>query len=64
MLRHLWCLALFVGCSNSGPLPTAENPAPDFALLDVNPTSASHDQAVTASEFSGRVSAWYFGSAT
>ena len=64
MLRQLCCLAVLAGCSNPvAPLPT-EYPAPDFALLDVNPNSATSGTAVIASEFAGRVSAWYFGAAT
>ena len=38
--------------------------APEFALLDVNPTSLTSDTDVSPSDHRGRVSAWYFGSAT
>ena len=36
----------------------------DFALIDVNPTSSTYDQAVSPRDYSGDVSAWYFGYAT
>ncbi len=34
---------------------------PDFALLDVNPTSTTYDQMVSPRDYLGQVSAWYFG---
>ena len=36
----------------------------EVALVDVNPNSPSYDQVVTANEFQGSVSLWYFGHAT
>ena len=36
----------------------------DFALPDVNPTSGSFNLLVSPGQFSGQVSAWYFGHAT
>jgi len=39
-------------------------PQPEFELLDVNPTSLTGNMLVSPSDHIGRVSAWYFGSAT
>ncbi len=36
----------------------------DFALLDVNPTSATFNQTVSPRDYLGQVSAWYFGHST
>jgi hypothetical protein len=36
----------------------------DFALVDVNPASASHNQPVSPRDYLQQVSAWYFGHAT
>ena len=36
----------------------------DFSLIDVNPNSATYNQAVSPRDFLGGVSAWYFGHAT
>jgi len=33
----------------------------DFALLDVNPTSATYNTMVSPRDYQGQVSAWYFG---
>lgn len=38
-------------------------PMPDFALVDVNPSSATADQEVSPRDFLNQVSGWYFGSA-
>ena len=38
-------------------------PAPDFALLDVNPTSATYNQTVSPRDYRQTVSGWYFGKA-
>jgi hypothetical protein len=38
--------------------------APDFLLNDVNANSASYSQDVSPRELEGKVSAYYFGSAT
>ncbi len=45
-----------------GGLPA--DAVPDFALTDVNPTSATSDQAVSPRDYLHKVSAWYFGHAT
>ena len=52
------------GCkddSNSGPLTGV---APDFALKDVNPNSATHDSTISPRDYLSSVSAWYFGHST
>ena len=36
---------------------------PDFALVDVNETSATYGQAVSPRDYSGQISAWFFGHA-
>ena len=36
----------------------------DFALIDVNPTSATFDQPVSPRDYLGQVTGWYFGHAT
>jgi hypothetical protein len=61
-------LALAAGCGedpSSGPSgPAAGTQAPDFAVLDVNPNSPRHGEAVSPRDYEGLVSAWYFGHAT
>ena len=37
---------------------------PDFALVDVNPNSTTHNTVVGPRHYLKQVSAWYFGSAT
>jgi hypothetical protein len=37
---------------------------PDFALVDVNPNSATYNQQVSPRDYLGQISAWYFGHAT
>lgn len=37
---------------------------PDFSLRDHNPNSATYNQQVSPRDYIGRLSAWYFGSAT
>lgn len=39
-------------------------PAPDFAIDDVNTTSATFDQVVSPRDYLEKVSGWYFGHAT
>jgi hypothetical protein len=63
-------LAVFLGpgCGDDDPakpepqLP--EGAVPDFSLIDVNPNSARHDEAVSPRDYLGSTSAYYFGSAT
>ena len=56
--------ALASGCSDDPTADPRVDPVPDFALQDVNPTSASFDQAVSPRDYLRKVSAWYFGFAT
>jgi len=44
--------------------PPLQGVAPDFSLIDVNPNSVTHGQAVSPRQYLGKVSAWYFGHAT
>ncbi len=37
---------------------------PEFALPDVNTTSATYGEIVSPRDYLGQVSAWYFGHAT
>ena len=37
---------------------------PDFALVDVNPTSARSGQTISPRDYLDQVSAWYFGHST
>ena len=62
-------LVLATACDDDVPLTTPPDPGgdqrvPDFALRDVNPTSPTFDQDVSPRQYLGRISAWYFGSAT
>jgi hypothetical protein len=47
--------------NNGGPLTGV---APDFALKDVNPNSATHDSTISPRDYLSTVSAWYFGHST
>ena len=38
--------------------------APDFALLDVNPSSPRFGESVSPRDYLGTISAWFFGWAT
>ena len=49
--------------ARTSPSPSPLFVEPDFALADVNPNSATHDQDVSPRACIGRISAWYFGSA-
>jgi hypothetical protein len=53
-------VAVSVGCSSVG----VGDELAAIALLDVNPNSASYNEVVTAEQFEGMVSLWYFGHAT
>lgn len=58
------------GCSSCGgggggtPVPPQPVVKPDFALVDVNPNSGTHQASVSPRQHLTRVSAWYFGHAT
>ena len=53
-------MSLSFGCSSVG----IGDELGAIALLDVNPNSASYNEVVTAEQFEGTVSLWYFGHAT
>jgi len=63
MYRPLILFALVAACTPAAPL-VIQNPALDFALLDVNPNSQTTGSAISPRDLLGGVSAWYFGSAT
>jgi hypothetical protein len=42
----------------------ANVPKPEFALLDVNPNSATSGKTISPRDYTGQISAWYFGHAT
>ena len=37
---------------------------PDFALVDVNPSSSSFEQTLSPQNYLGQATAWYFGHST
>ena len=37
---------------------------PDFSLIDVNPSSPTHEDPVSPRDYLEMVSGWYFGHAT
>ena len=59
-------LAAFVGgCSEDDDASTGlSGLAPDFALPDVNPNSATFDSTISPRDYLSKVSAWYFGHST
>lgn len=62
-------VVLLASCGGDDGSPTAPQIKPgevvtDFNLLDVNTTSATHDQQVSPKDYLKRISAWYFGFAT
>jgi hypothetical protein len=61
------CVIALASCSKdekpTQPLPP-DTQAPNFALQDVNPNSATAGQDVSPRSQLGNVSAWYFGHAT
>jgi len=55
------------GVDTTGDTDTAgepAEPAPDWALVDVNPNSATYEQTRARSDYAGSVSGWYFAHAT
>ena len=63
----LLAAAVMCGCNDddpAGPGTPPEGLVPDFALIDVNPTSATYDAEVSPRDYLAQVSAWYFGHAT
>ena len=67
-LAVLGALILLPGCSDDDKTTAPDGPpegeVPDFALVDVNPNSTTHDQPVSPRDHLDHISAWYFGSAT
>ena len=51
------------GDTTSGGGLTPEGTEPDFHLRDVNPHSARLGELVSPRDYSGSISAWYFGHA-
>ena len=63
----LFILALVAAGCNGSSTPPADGPqgaVPNFALMDVNPTSTTFNQAVSPRDYTSRTTGWYFGSAT
>lgn len=56
--------ALLAACGDDKPTPPTTGIVPDFALVDLNPGSASYQQSVSPRDYLQKVSAWYFGHAT
>ena len=58
-------LAAFAGgCSEDDSSNGLSGVAPDFALPDVNPNSATYDSTISPRDYLSKVSAWYFGHST
>jgi len=57
-------LVLLAACGGGSSGPQAPVVVADFLLPDVNSTSTTFNTDVSPRDHLGRVSAWYFGSAT
>lgn len=64
MRRLVFLPLLFAACNGSDALPFAPQAAPEFQLQDVNPNSLTTGQPVSPRNYTGMVTAWYFGYAT
>ena len=66
VLAILLALVLVPACSDpdSASVFLPPDAALDFALMDVNPNSASFGVEVSPRDHLGHLSVWYFGSAT
>jgi len=62
-MRTWICTSLLLTACAGGQIGVDE-PVPAFALQDVNPSSATFEQAVGPDDFQDQVSGWYFGWAT
>jgi hypothetical protein len=51
------------GSAGSGGSMAAA-PKPDFGLIDVNPNSVTSGKTISPRDYTGQISAWYFGHAT
>jgi hypothetical protein len=51
------------GAAGSGGA-MAMAPKPDFGLVDVNPNSVTSGKTISPRDYTGQISAWYFGHAT
>ncbi len=51
-------------CGDDDPAAPGNAAVPDFAVIDVNPFSATGAQVVSPRDYLQKVSAWYFGHAT
>jgi hypothetical protein len=53
------------GCdSGDDPAPGGPEQAVDFSLIDQNSTSTTFEDPVSPRDYTGMVSAWYFGHST
>jgi len=61
--RWSWAgaFAVFAAVCAASSTAVATPIAPDFALSDANPNSATNNQPVSPRDYLGQVSAWYFG---
>jgi len=52
------------GAAGSGGSMMAVVPKPDFGLVDTNPNTSTFGQTISPRDYTGQVSAWYFGHST
>jgi len=64
LILALALLGLLACSDATEPTEPSRNAAPDFALRDVNPGSASFDETISPRDYLGQVSAWYFAHST
>jgi hypothetical protein len=48
----------------NGEPNSVDDVVPDFSVVDVNPSSARYEEAVSPRDYLGGISAWYFGHST
>lgn len=64
----LLALLVLFGCDEekktTKPEETPPERVPDFAIVDVNPNSATYGDTISPRLFLGKVSCWYFGHST